>query len=248
MNNTKPVYQEGNKYFQELCVPCYQADRQGLLKPSGFMDMAQEIAYWAADAMGFGYDSLHIHHTAWVMTRLHVQFLQPVRWRDSVTLYTWHKGYGGISFFRDFLMRNAAGKTAIAATSSWAVIDERSRRMVKPEELLQLMQVEQPEHAITEPAPKIILPKEMEPAGEHTVSSTEIDINGHTNNACYVVWAIGCLPKEAAIQPVNELFVNFHKETTEGECVQLFRHYSDNIWHGEGRLDGKPCFSVKLQR
>ena len=247
MNNTTPVYQEGNKFFQELCVPCYQADRQGLLKPSGFMDMAQEIAYWAADAMGFGYDSLHIHHTAWVMTRLHIRFLKPVRWRDNVTLFTWHKGYGGVSFFRDFLMRNAAGETAVAATSSWVVIDERSRRMVKPEELLQLMQVEQPEHAIVEPAPKIILPKEMEPAGEHTVSSTEIDINGHTNNACYVVWAIGCLPTETPLQPVKELFVNFHKETTEGERVQLFRHYSDNIWHVEGRLDGKPCFSVKLQ-
>ena len=247
MKNTPPVHQEGNKFFQELCVPCYQADRLGLLKPSGFMDMAQEIAYWAADAMGFGYDSLHIHHTAWVMTRLHIRFLKPVRWRDNVTLFTWHKGYGGVSFFRDFLMRNAAGETAVAATSSWVVIDERSRRMVKPEELLQLMQVEQPEHAITEPAPKIILPKEMELAGEHWVSSTEIDINGHTNNACYVVWAIGCLPKEAAIQPVKELFVNFHKETTEGECVQLYRYYSDNIWHVEGRLDGKPCFSVKLQ-
>ena len=92
MKDTLPVHQEGNKFRQELCVPCYQTDRQGLLKPSGFMDMAQEIAYWAADAMGFGYDGLHIHHTAWAMTRLHVQFLQPVRWRNAVTLFTWHKG------------------------------------------------------------------------------------------------------------------------------------------------------------
>lgn len=246
MNFTSPVHQEGNKFRQELCVPCYQTDRQGLLKPSGFMDMAQEIAYWAADAMGFGYDSLHVHHTAWVMTRLHIQFLQPVHWRDSVTLFTWHKGYSGIFFFRDFLMQDAAGETAVAVTSSWVVIDERSRRMVKPEELLQLAQVEQPDHAIAEPAPKIILPKEMEPAGEHMVLSTEIDINGHTNNACYVVWATNCLPSEAALQPVKGLYVNFHKETTEGERVQLFRHHSDNVWHVEGLLDGKPCFSVKL--
>ena len=243
MKDTLPVHQEGNKFRQELCVPCYQTDRQGLLKPSGFMDMAQEIAYWAADAMGFG---LHIHHTAWAMTRLHVQFLQPVRWRNAVTLFTWHKGYSGISFFRDFIMQDEAGETVIAATSSWVVIDESSRRMVKPEELLQLVKVEQPDHAIVEPAPKIILPKEMKPAGEHTVSSTEIDINGHTNNAYYVVWAIGCLPTEATLRPVKDLYVNFSKETTDSECVQLYRHHSDNVWVVEGRLDGKPCFSVKL--
>ena len=246
MKDTLPVHQEGNKFRQELCVPCYQTDRQGLLKPSGFMDMAQEIAYWAADAMGFGYDGLHIHHTAWAMTRLHVQFLQPVRWRNAVTLFTWHKGYSGISFFRDFIMQDEAGETVIAATSSWVVIDESSRRMVKPEELLQLVKVEQPDPAIVEPAPKIILPKEMKPAGEHTVSSTEIDINGHTNNAYYVVWAIGCLPTEATLRPVKDLYVNFSKETTDSECVQLYRHHSDNVWVVEGRLDGKPCFSVKL--
>jgi acyl-ACP thioesterase len=247
MNGTTPIHQEGIKFRQELCVPCYQTDRQGLLKPSGFMDMAQEIAYWAAEALGFGYDSLHIHHTAWVMMRLHVQFLQPVRWRDWVSLFTWHKGASGISFFRDFLMQDAAGKTAIAATSSWVVIDERSRRIVKPEELLQFAQVEQPDHAIVEPAPKILLPKEMELAGEHTVLNTEIDINGHTNNACYVVWAMGCLPTEATLQPMIDLYVNFHKETKEGECVQLYRHHSDNTWYVEGRLDGKPCFSVEFQ-
>ena len=235
-----------NQFHQELCVPCYQTDRHGLLKPSGFMDMAQEIAYWAADAMGFGYDSLHIHHAAWVMTRLHIQFLRPVRWRDDVTLFTWHKAYSGISFFRDFLMQDAAGRTAIAATSSWVIIDVRSRRMIKPEEVLQLVQVEQPDHAIAEPAPKIILPKEMEQAGVHRVLSTEIDINGHTNNACYVVWALGCLPAEVSIQSVKELYVNFNKETTEGECVCLYRHRIDHVWYVEGRLDGKPCFSVKL--
>lgn len=241
------IHREGNKFRQELCVPCYQTDRQGLLKPSGFMDMAQEIAYWAADAMGFGYDSLHLHHTAWVMTRLHIRFQRPVRWRDAVTLFTWHKGYSGISFFRDFLMQDASGETSIAATSSWVIIDERSRRMVRPEDLLPLLQVEQPDHAIEEPAPKIILPKEMEAAGVHTVLSTEIDINGHTNNACYVVWAIGCLPTGATLQPAKDLYVNFSKETREGDSVQLYRCHTDNAWHVEGRLDGgKPCFSVKL--
>ena len=246
MDNKTPIHQEGNKFCQELCVPCYQTDRQGLLKPSGFMDMAQEIAYWAAEALGFGYDSLHVHHTAWVMARMHIRFLRPVRWRDNVTLYTWHKGYSGLLFFRDFLMKDTTGETAIAATSSWVVIDERSRRMVKPEDLLQLMQVERPDHAIAEPAPKIVLPKEMERVGEHTVSGTEIDINKHTNNACYVVWAIGCLPTEVAQRPLKDLFINFNKETVEGECVQLYSHNSDNIWLVEGRLDGKPCFSVEF--
>lgn len=243
---TIPIRQEGIKFFQELYVPCYQTDQRGLLKPSGFMDMAQEIAYWAAEALGFGYDNLQIHHTAWVMARMHVRFLRPVRWRDCVTLSTWHKGSSSLLFLRDFMMRDASGQTAIAATSSWVVIDERTRRMVRPEDLQQFMYVEKVGHAIEEPAPKIILPKEMELVGEHTVTNTEIDINAHTNNAYYVVWAMGCLSTEATSRPLKDLYINFIKETTDGDCVKLYRHCSDNDWYVEGRLDGKACFSVQL--
>ena len=241
-----PIHQKGNIFSQQLCLPCYQTDQHGLLKPVAFMDMAQEIAYWAAEALGFGYDSLHIHHTAWVLARMHVRFLRPVRWHDDITLCTWHKGASGLFYLRDFQLLNAEGDIAVAATTSWVVMDERTRRLVRPEDLQHLLQVEQADNAIAEPAPKITLPKEMEPAGEHIVTASEIDINRHTNNARYVAWAVDSLPPDDAVRPVKEFCINFNKETKEGECVQLQRRRDGNDWLVEGRLDGKSCFAVKL--
>lgn len=236
-----------NAFGQQHCIPCYQTDRHGLLKPTAFMDMAQEVAHWAAETLGFGYDSLHIHHTAWVLARMHVRFLRPVRWRDHVSIHTWHKGSNGLFYLRDFLLQDADGETAIAATSSWVVIDERTRKLVRPEELQHLLQVEQTDHAIAEPAAKLILPKEMETAGEHTVTSSEIDINGHTNNARYMAWAIDCLPPDEAVRPVKAFCINFNKETIEGNLVQLHRLRTSDGWYVEGRLDGKSCFAVQLE-
>lgn len=244
MNN---IHQNGNTFCQELCIPCYQTNRQGLLKPVAFMDMAQEIAYWAAEALGFGYDSLHVHHTAWVLARMHVRFLRPVHWRDDVTLRTWHKGANGLFYLRDFQLLDAEGDVAVAATTSWVVMDERTRRLVRPEDLHNLLQVEQANHAIAEPAPKITLPKEMEPAGEHTVTASEIDINLHTNNARYAAWAIDSLPPDDAVRPVKEFCINFNKETTEGDRVQLQRFHDGDDWFVEGRLDGKSCFTIQLR-
>ena len=168
--STVHIHQEGNVFSQQLCIPCYQTNHKGLLKPTAFMDMAQEIAYWAADALGFGYDSLHVHHTAWVLARMHIRFLRSVHWRDDVTLYTWHKGTSGLLYLRDFLLRDTLGETAIAATTSWVVMDELTRRLVRPEDLKQLLQVEQTDHAIAEPAPKVAISKEMEHVGEHLVT------------------------------------------------------------------------------
>ena len=242
------VRQEGYQFCQDLCIPCYQTDAQTVLKPAAFMDLAQEIAYWAAQKLGFGYDSLHVHHTAWVLSRMHIHFVHPPRWRDKVTLFTWHKGAEGLFYLRDFHLKDRDGKSLVTATSSWVVIDEQTRRLVRPGDLQHLLEVGEAEHAIAEPAPKVQLPKdqEAEAAGEHVVAYSDIDLIGHTNNVRYVVWAMDCLPFEDACRPVKDLYINFNKETKAGETVQLFRLKTLDGWYVEGRVDGKSCFVVQI--
>lgn len=243
------VHREGYKFCQDFIVPCYQTNARMALRPAGFMDVAQEIAYWAAESLGFGYDSLHIHHVAWVLSRMHIRFVQPLLWRESARLYTWHKGASGLFYLRDFDLRNAKGETAIACTSSWVVINEQTRRMVRPEDLSHLMAVDEVDDVIAEIAPKILLPKDVaaEPAGTHTVSYSDIDLNGHTNNARYVVWAMDCLPYEDAEKPMKDLYINFNKETVPGETVQLSRFRSGDAWIVEGKSDGKTCFVARME-
>ena len=242
------VRQEGYQFCQDLCIPCYQTDSRTVLKPAAFMDLAQEIAYWAAQKLGFGYDTLHVHHTAWVLSRMHVHFERPPRWRDEVRLYTWHKGAEGLFYLRDFHLKDLEGRSLVTATSSWVVIDEKTRRLVRPEDLQHLLEVGEVEHAIREQAPKLQLPKdaEAEYAGAHVVAYSDIDLIGHTNNVRYVVWAMDCLPFEDAGKGVKDLCINFNKETNAGETVQLYRLRTPDGWFVEGRVEGKACFVVQI--
>ena len=245
-----PVRREGYKFCQDICIPCYQTNRETLLKPAAFMDLAQEIAYWAAQELGFGYDTLHIHHVAWVLSRMHIHFHRPPSWRDLVKLFTWHKGAAGLFYLRAFQLQDARGEDIVLATSSWVVIDERTRRLVRPDELADFLKVDYDiDHAIEEPAGKVVLPKglEAEPAGEHVVSYSDLDLIGHTNNARYAVWAMDCLPLEEAEKPMKDLYINFNKETTAGETVRLSRLKEGDAWYVEGKVDGKSCFTVKME-
>ena len=248
------VRREGYKFCQDICVPCYHTDASCYLKPAAFMDMAQEIAYWAAEMLGFGYDALHVHHTAWVLSRMHLHFADLPKWRDPVTLYTWHKGPSGLFFLRDFCLQDPAGRRLVTGTSSWVVIDERTRRLVRPEELDQLLSVVgKVDSAIDEEAPKVAMPRgaEPEPAGEHTVAFSDVDILGHTNNARYMVWAMDCLDYAVvSTRRVRDAYINFSKETTPATTVQLFRLQTEEdgapVFYVEGRVDGKTAFCVKL--
>lgn len=242
-----PVRREGYKFCQDICIPCYDTDRRAFLKPAAFMDFAQEIAYWAANDLGFGYDTLHVHHTAWVLTRMHIHFEEPLSWRDNVTLYTWHKGASGLFYLRDFDLKDTSGKSRVKATTSWVVIDERTRRMVRPEDLKDLLDPDMKvDDAIAEPVQKIVLPKgEPVMTGERTVSYSDLDLNGHTNNSRYVVWAMDCLPKEVTDSPVKDLYINFVKETLPGDRVLLSAQNDGSAWYVEGKVGDRTCFLVK---
>lgn len=242
------ISREGYKFCQDICIPCYQTNSQAFLRPAAFMDLAQEIACWAAEQLGFGYHSLHVHHTAWVLSRLHIRFHGPVRWWDRVRLYTWHKGMNGLFFLRDFSLLDNTGEPCISATSSWVMIDESTRRLSRPDDESPLQApAAQVDNALQAPAPKLLPPAGMEAAGEHVVLCSDLDFIGHTNNARYMVWAMDFLPFAQTERPVRDAYVNFIKETKLGDTVQLYRLEEGNAWWVEGRLDGKPCFIVKLE-
>ena len=248
------VRREGYKFAQDLCIPCYDTDASFFLKPAAFMDLAQEIAYWAAQMLGFGYDDLHIHHTAWVLSRMHFHVETAPKWRNEVTLYTWHKGPDGLFYLRDFSMQDPSGNPLVTCTSSWVVIDERTRRVVRPEEMQHLLAVEPGvDHAIPEAAPKVTMPRGAEPeeAGEHVVRYSDVDIIGHTNNARYMVWAMDCVDYGlASTRRVRDVYINFNRETTPGTVVRLYRLTGEEdgapVCYVEGRVDGKSAFCVKM--
>ena len=242
--------EESKKTIRRMDVTCYDTDIAHYMKPGAFMDLAQEIAYVSAGSLGFGYEDLQRYGTAWVLSRMEVHFLKMPRWRDSVELQTWHKGFEGPFYVRDFKMNGADGETAVVATSSWLIIDVASRRLLRREHLADKMPLDTicTDSAIDTPCGKVVMPREgAEKAGEHVVSYSDVDIIGHTNNAKYVVWAMDCIDFDyAAGHRVASLRINFNKETRPGEKVDLFRAEVPGGWIVEGRVDGHSAFCAEL--
>ena len=255
-------YTSDNRYSRDITVPCYATDASFRLKPAAFMDFAQEMAYLAADKLHFGYDDLQVHHTAWVLSRFHFKFQNPPRWRDDITIFTWHQGQEGLFFLRDFEIRAKGGtgfgdksKALVLGTSSWIVMDVDSRRLVRSEEVLRMVPFTThcPDDAIVEPCPKVVMPKGSEPevVGSHTAAYSDIDIIGHTNNARYIVWAMDCIDYETASNcRVKDVWINFNKETKPGETVILTRSVeiteTGKTYYVEGRTDDKSCFCARI--
>ncbi len=241
------------KYTENRTVSCYEANANHLLRPAAMLDMMQEAAGRDADTMGFGYDKMIASNTAWVLSRVKLIFQQYPKWRDNVVFKTWHKGANRIFYLRDFLMEDPQGNTLVRATTSWLIIDLASRRMVRDRALAENFDNSQAGSAIEDQAEKVMFPKEIEPelVDTHKVVWSDIDTNGHVNNVKYVVWALDVLDYDLVSKyPIKELLVNFDSEVLPGQSVDLYRIVEQaegsTVCYIQGKVDGKPSFSVKI--
>lgn len=213
------------KYIEKYIVPCYDTDSAWRLKPASFMNMAQEAAGRHAVYLGFGYDDLIVTNTAWVLSRVHVVFVDTPKWRDEITLTTWHKGLNRLFYLRDFIVTDKDGKERIKATTSWLVLNLETRRLVRDPHLMEDDTI-CTENVIETPADKVVMPKDVEPelVMEHCVAYSDVDTNGHANNAMYMQWAMDAVNYEIASQrPVREFTINFNHEIKPLETVAIYK-------------------------
>ena len=241
-----------NKCRQEFHIPCYNTDMSWRLKPSSFMDLAQEAANLHAAILGFGYDDMIASKTAWVLSRTHVVFVDTPRWRDDVTLFTWHKGLERLFFLRDFMMTDREGNPKIKATTSWLVLNLETRRLVRDPNLLDEGTICS-ENVLDNPADKVVMPKGVEPqfVTGHLVGYSDLDMNGHANNAMYMQWAMDAVNYEiSSVKPVKEFTINFNHEVKAGEKVTLYRasvEKEDGLHiYIEGRTETASSFCVEI--
>ena len=241
----------GQQYKTELEIPCFQVDANKRLKVAAFMDLAQEMAYLAAEAMGFGYSSLSTLGRAWVLSRMHIRFDRLPFWGDTVDLRTWHKGACGPFYLRDFSLDSPEGESLVRATSSWVVLDTASRHMVRGDEVMKMVPEDTvcPLHGIEEPAPKVAFPRgaEVTEAGLLRIKYSDVDLLGHTNNVCYVLHALDCLDPSVLLEArLSDLFVTYNHETRLGQELQLQLCRDGNDIYVQGLSEGAPAFCLKV--
>lgn len=240
------------KHIQDFTIPCYNTDASWRLKPSAFMDLAQEAAGLHAVYLGFGYDDLIKTKTAWILSRVHVEFPDTPLWREEMTLTTWHKGLDRLFFIRDFVMTDKQGRERVKATTSWLVLNLETRSMVRDPNLVEEGTI-CTENAIENPADKVRMPRDVEavPVHEHVVGYSDVDMLGHANNAMYMQWAMDAVDYElASTKPVKEFTINFNHEIKAAEKVTLYRacvEKEDGLHiFIEGRTEEASSFCVEI--
>ena len=237
-------------FSKDYTITCYEADANQNMRPTAMLDLMQEAANVNASTLGFGYDEMIDSNIAWVLSRIHVKFIDTPKWRQEVNLKTWHKGVAKLFYLRDFILSDKENTPMVLATTSWLIIDLNTRRLVRNNDLALS---DTAMDAIATPADKVVIPVDIEPelVRKHPITWSEIDTNGHVNNVKYAVWAIDAVKAEDIKErPLKELLINYDAEVMPGDVVKIFRVRQETeegiVYYITGKVADKQNFSVKL--
>ncbi len=218
------------KHKNHLSTRSYFINRFGKLSTSFMFYQLQDIAWEHAKILGFGFDKLMEDEQFWVLSKLRVKIIRRPDWGEDFTLETWSRGTDGFYGYRDFNFVDKNEKIIIEATTSWLVINLKTKRIVRIADLDNFPKYE--ESVFGKNAGKVRAPKSEDQLEFTPVLFTEIDINQHFNTGRYLERIINSYDFD--FHEKNELVeyeVNFLKEGLQTDKLAVKKQIIDDTNH-----------------
>ena len=161
----------------------------------GFLSLLEDIAEMHSASIGYGVADIDKTNYSWAILNWKVKFISRPKYGDIITIKTWARHHTKLYCYRDFEVINSQGETIALITSKWVLIDVAKGRVSKVED--EFVNKYKPE---SKSVFKIIeLEKMQEPNHyqnilDYKIRKSEIDVNNHVNNLCYVDIALEAFP------------------------------------------------------
>lgn len=216
------MYKSNPVYTQQLNVRDYERDICGGIPPWTLCNYLQMAAAQHAFELGWAFDQLAPRGLTWVLSRLWFSVESLPLKRRVLTVETWPCGTTPLTARRDFALKDSEnGATLVKATSTWVMFNLKRRRPARiPKDI-----------ACTIPStPPLVLPacqkistslNDMTKGEPFRVRLSDIDINGHVNNARHVEWAADALHQYRPDAKIARASLEFHGEANLNQRLQV---------------------------
>ena len=230
-------------------------DGSGGLSLAAAFDYFQEAAIRHAEHLGVGREPMSALGQGWVLSRVSVAVLRRPREAEQITVRTWPRGWERLFALRDFDIQDGAGTPLVIARSCWLIVDLEKRRPLRPQAAMEKLPRNEGLDALPDGGKGLSAAPEAEKAAERTAAYSDIDFNGHMNNARYVQWIQDIIEPGALERAARaRLDINYLSEVKRGETLELWKaRIPRDLSPGgvslavEGRRGGQAVFRAELR-
>ena len=230
------------EYRMKTEVDVHDVDYNGVAKTSSIMKYIQTAAQCQLTESGMSYDNLKKANRAFILSRVKLEVLKPIRAYAPLTAITYPCESRGYSFLRCYALESD-GVIVAKAISVWALIDTETRSLVKVNDF-ELGLTTMPKNNLILTAMK--LPSGLIDIGGYGVHYGDVDQNRHMNNTKYPDMYSNFLPLENKM--IRSITINYSSEAQIGEKLRVQRGEENGFYYFRTvRSDGKVNSEAQIE-
>ena len=213
-------------YTQDIRVDFHDLDFNGICRAASLLKYMQTNAQHQLNANKMSYDELQAMNKAFILSRIRLEFYEPVYAEQMLKANTYPCTSSGFSFLRSFEL--SLGEQSVArAISIWALVDTKEKSLTKVSDFTLGIQT------YDAPAdfgiPRIKFPSDLSAAGTYKVAYGDLDRNKHMNNTRYPDIYACFLPLSG--KRISSMTISYMNEAKFAEVLTVFLGERDGAYY-----------------
>ena len=237
------------KFHSESQIYFCQCDAQHNLSFFELLRILSDAAVEDYNQRGMSWQMLRDNGYAILVSRQSFRFHKIPQANQKITIHTWEEKSQPLQFVRAYEIADSqTGEKLVSGLSNWLLADVNTHRILRLKEFTLRPEPQlQQEHDCIEPG-KIVIPENQALLTERPVWYSDIDGNGHVNNARYGAYVADCLPPEYQQKTYRDFRINYSKEAVAGQLIQLYGTFDEQNKKIiiAGKQKENTCFEAEL--
>lgn len=204
-----------NFYRMKTSVDIHDVDYNGIAKTSSILKYIQSAAQSQLNDNGMSYDQLKERSRAFLLSRLKLEVLRPLRAYMPLTAITYPCESRGYSFLRCYELE-CDGETIARAISAWALVDTDTHALVRVDNFNLGLPTLPPCDLILG---HMKMPSSLIDVGGYGVHYGDVDQNRHMNNTKYPDMYSNFLP--LGDKMIRSITINYSAEAQIGDKLRV---------------------------
>lgn len=184
-------------YFnQDFRIGLSMLGQSTYISNKGFLSILQDIAEMHSASIGFGVTDINKTNYSWALLNWKIKFINRPKYGEVLHIKTWSRKFPTKLYsYRDFEVYDSNENLIAIASSKWVLIDVAKWHISKiDDELMSLYEQEEKSVFETPEIDKISEPESVQSTINYKIRKSDIDVNNHVNNLCYVDIALEAFP------------------------------------------------------
>ena len=241
---------DSSLYQERMEVRFCDCDPSHRMKMSELFRVMTNMADMAFEFRGMDHQYLMERGVVFLISQVSVRIHQMPVQTDLIQVATWEEKIERAKFLRNFAVWDVKnGEQLVEASSTWMMVNPVTRSILRPAQFTGSLY---PMLEETSGAPAFIrlkLPEGEEGvryAGPRKVVYSDLDGNGHVDNARFIEITADALSQRMMEHPLETLQVVFNKEAMLGDTMEMYVRETSNGAVVKGMTNGKDNFVCAL--